>query len=310
MSSNISPSFNNSDIDVEEPITIEPALGPSLNNSDVELEEHAEEHAEKHAERAEEHAEEPDTIECVPKPTKRGLPKTILANQQKYLEALEKQKRMLKKPKSTKEKVTKQEEKKDQEKRRINVAGRIKYINVNNNIPVFKNTTESIETSIHPTEKEVRPVPEKLPKPETHKPILNKETSAVKTSQGSKCSRKIPSKYAKKVEEEVKQQTIKNVKNFSDLRRIRVMQTIVPDCEMDTTRASIAELRKLKVAQRKKELAELKIKSEANKKESAVQEILNNSNMSKFAKTVAIKNLSASSRHRNVNEQTPFAHLR
>lgn len=296
MSSNISPGLNNSDIELEEPV-IEHA--PSLNNSDVELEERPE----RPRERPEEYIEEPD-MESAPKPIKRGLPKTILANQQKYLEALEKQQRMLKKPKSNKEKVTKQQEDKtkDQEKRRIIVAGRIKYIDADNNIPVFKNTSEPTPSSVQPTKTEPAPraIVEKIPKPEVQNSNLSKETRvALKKSEGSKCSRKIPSKYAKKVEEEVKQQTIKNVKNFSDLRRIRVMQTIMPDSEMDTARASIAELRKLKVAQRKKELAELKIKSEANKKESAVQEILNNSNMSKFAKTVAIKNLSASSRHRN-----------
>ena len=52
--------------------------------------------------------------------------------------------------------------------------------------------------------------------------------------------------------------------------------------------------------QRKREQHEQKKKSEANKKETAVQQIKNNEKMSKFAKLVAIKNLSVNSRNKKL----------
>ncbi len=57
------------------------------------------------------------------------------------------------------------------------------------------------------------------------------------------------------------------------------------------------ELRKLKLEQRRREQEEAK-KRDANNKDSVIQEILKNDKMSKFAKTVAIKNLSVASRNK------------
>ena len=111
-------------------------------------------------------------------------------------------------------------------------------------------------------------------------------------------NRKIPSKYAKEVEKDIKKQTVKNVKNFSDLRRIKAIQDINTDIDLDASKASIIELRKLRMEQRKKEQCESKKRAEANKRESAIQEILKNDKMSKFSKTVAIKNLSINSRNK------------
>lgn len=111
--------------------------------------------------------------------------------------------------------------------------------------------------------------------------------------------KKIPTKYAQKIDNDVKKQTVKNVKNFSDLRRVKAIQE-VEHVDVDANKASILELRKIKIEQRKKEQAELRNRNEANKRETAMQEILKNDKMSKFAKTVAIKNLSVNSRHRNV----------
>ncbi len=135
-----------------------------------------------------------------------------------------------------------------------------------------------------------------LKKMEIHKLAMAKQSNVPtrKTSTG----KKIPSKYAKQIENDVKKQTVKNIKNFSDLRRIKAIQDISTDSNMDTNRASIIELRKLKVEQRKKDQNEMRKRSDANKRESAIQEILKNDKMSKFAKTVAIKNLSVNSRNR------------
>ncbi|AVL94982.1 hypothetical protein ma596 [Moumouvirus australiensis] len=114
-------------------------------------------------------------------------------------------------------------------------------------------------------------------------------------------TKKIPSKYAKQMENDVKKQTVRNVKSFSDLRRIKTLQDISSGDIQDTNKASMTELRKLRMEQKKREQAELRKKSEDNKKESAVQEILKNDKMSKFAKVVAIKNLSVNSRNRRRN---------
>jgi len=97
--------------------------------------------------------------------------------------------------------------------------------------------------------------------------------------------------------------TVKNVKNFSDLRRVRALESITDDPNIDTNKASIGELRKLKVEQRKKDQLDAKKKLESNKKETAIQDILKNDKMSKFAKTVAIKNLSINSRNKKQQQQ-------
>ena len=112
--------------------------------------------------------------------------------------------------------------------------------------------------------------------------------------------RRIPSKYAKQIENDVKKQTVKNAKNFTDLRRIRALQDIAPNTEIDVNKASIIELRKLRIEQRKREQAEQKKKCESNKRESAIQGILTNDKMTKFGKAIAIKNLSVNSRTKRI----------
>ena len=127
--------------------------------------------------------------------------------------------------------------------------------------------------------------------------LLAKQTMSFSKKNGTS-GKKIPSKYAKQIEKDVKQQTVKNIKNFSDLRRIKAMQDIDPDTNIDANKASIIELRKLRTEQRKRENAELQKRAKENKRESAIQEILRNDKMSKFGQTLAIKNLSINSRNR------------
>ncbi|XWV25924.1 hypothetical protein QJ857_gp1156 [Tupanvirus soda lake] len=136
-------------------------------------------------------------------------------------------------------------------------------------------------------------------KMQVHKTVMARHIPNTKKNKMSNSSgKKIPSKYAKQIENDVKKQTVKNVKNFSDLRRIKALQDINPDIDIDANKASIIELRKLRIEQRKKEQADLKKRAEANKRDSAIQDILRNDKMSKFAKAVAIKNLSVNSRNR------------
>lgn len=239
---------------------------------------------------------------------KRGLPKTMLANQQKYLEALEKQQRMIntKKEKNKSNNKSKGKSKvNDTPKivtsttmqpgmRRVIVAGKVKYIPIRAPEPLISHPEEKhiVET---PPKKSEKKIPSALQKKmELHKAALTMVTAKTKNAP----AKKIPSKYAKQMENDVKKQTIKSVKNFSDLRRIKAIQDLAPDANVDTNKASIIELRKLKMEQRKMEQLAQKKRSEANKRETAVQEILKNDKMSKFAKTVAIKNLSINSRNR------------
>jgi hypothetical protein len=110
-------------------------------------------------------------------------------------------------------------------------------------------------------------------------------------------STRVPVKYAKTIEDEIKKKTIKNVKTFSDLKKIHEMQNL--DINGDPSKISIVELRKLNLEKKRKEFEENKQKME-NKKESAVQSILNDEKMSKFSKMVKIKNL-ANNNRRNLS---------
>lgn len=167
-----------------------------------------------------------------------------------------------------------------------------------NTIAPFPKNISDPNLSYNDPMTKIKKIPTSISKKmEIHKVTMAKQTNThnKKTTSG----KKIPSKYAKQIENDVKKQTVKNIKNFSDLRKIRAIQDISTDCNVDTNRASIIELRKLKVEQRKKDQNEIRKRSDANKRESAIQEILKNDKMSKFAKTVAIKNLSVNSRNRN-----------
>lgn len=209
---------------------------------------------------------------------KRAIPKKILANQQKYLELLEKQNNMKLKKNKKADKNKKTEIKEQLSVRRINVAGKIKYI------PISNNDTKKISTPIENTDISVTET-QNIPK-------LN----SIEKSPDLYINHKIPIKYAKIIEKQVKKATEKNVKNFKDLRRIKALNDINLDNKLDVTKASILELRKLRSEQRKKEQLELK-NSKVTKKESKIQEILSNDKLSKFSKVVAINNLSINSRH-------------
>lgn len=299
-----------------------------LNEEDVDINEDI--HLLNEFDRTNQEPSKPKTIEQAPR-AKRGLPKTMLANQQKYLEALEKQQRMItskkEKNKSGKNKSTKNKKSKPEPAkivsstipqpgmRRVIVAGKVKYlpIKVNSDEEIDETGDEPVDEPIRPIRsiisKDIEPVKNTISKPlpsaiqrkmELHKAALTMATSKNKNAP----AKKIPSKYAKQMENDVKKQTVKNIKNFSDLRRLKAIQDLSPDINIDTNKASIIELRKLKVEQRKMEQAAQKKRAETNKRETAVQEILKNDKMSKFAKTVAIKNLSVNSRNRKRNQMS------
>lgn len=267
-------------------------------------------------------AEEP--TEPIEKKT-RGVPRSILLNQAKHTAAMEKQQRMInaKKGKQAPQKGTKPVAASvatpvtaltsdgTTQMQRMIVGGKVKYVPVKTAAVI---DTEPIPTQVieevieKVTEDQIEAVaeePKKLPpKIAANMERYNKEaekkgnTPTVRPQQTKKSS-KVPSRYAQHVEKEVKQSTTKNVRNFTELRKIRLMEGLQVDSDINKT--SMIELRKLKMEQRKSELIAAKKLTEANKKESAVKNILNDEKMSKFSKTVAIKNLSVNSRNQKTN---------
>ncbi|AGF85134.1 hypothetical protein QJ854_gp648 [Moumouvirus goulette] len=273
-----------------------------------------------------------DSNVSVPEKKRRGPPKSILANQQKYLEILEKQNRMSSKNKKInnqkiqKEEIPKVKNNIDGPKRRVIIGGKVKYLPVNKNeqieqdkqpliikedekllseteisniLPNRKNNnTDDINDNTYDNNntdendikmeviKKRRPVgmnkftktneiknnnvqienkqeklennqeiERKIPssiakKMEMHAAKQTKETNLPgrKNKTGGK---KIPSKYAKQMENDVKKQTVRNVKSFSDLRRIKTLQDISSGDIQDTNKASMTELRKLRMEQKK-----------------------------------------------------------
>lgn len=167
-------------------------------------------------------------------------------------------------------------------------------------IPVVK---KQLTTTIVPIKSTTAAPTKSTTIPNKSTTIPNKSTTTIPTksrssdrSIHSSQTKRVPGKYAKQMENDVKKQTVKSIRNFSDLRRVRALQDIAPDTAIDANKASIVELRKIRIEQRKEEQLNQKKKSESNKRETAIQEILNNDKMSKFGKAVAIKNLSVNSR--------------
>ena len=276
----------------------------------------------------------------------RSVPKTIMANQQKYIETLERQKKMMQSKKnnatkpvdkyktSTKSSVMENNQTTTDQPnvRRIVVAGKIKYVPIKKNNP----ETVDVQTSNHPTVKDQAVNNNQITDSQTtdnqttdnqttdiekqlemldrvehianltpghakkHRELKSKLISAQnKSKKGNGLTNKIPSKYAQHIENNVRKQTIKNVKNFSDLRRLKAIQDIESELDIDPTKASIQDLRKMKLEQRKQNQEAAKKRLESNKKESAIQEILRDDKRSKLSKALAIKKLSVNSRHKN-----------
>ncbi|MEM3061963.1 MAG: hypothetical protein QW303_00255 [Nitrososphaerota archaeon] len=252
---------------------------------------------------------------------KRGPPKTILANQQKYLAALERQQRMINKKEKKRHPIKMVRDRPTIRKidggvRRVIVGGKVKYFAIKEQPEKLCSFPESNHEPTNADKNELvyderSSIPLTIAKKmELYREKIDPETSKKMNGLAFKSGeKKIPSKYAKEMERDVKKQTIKNVKNFSDLRRITTIQNLADNGQIDTNKASIAELRRLRILQRKREQEEQK-KNEASRRESIVQEILKNDKMSKFAKMVALKNLSVNSRRRWLLERKKEEHKR
>jgi hypothetical protein len=200
------------------------------------------------------------------------IPKFILENQKKYMENLDKKNKLT--PKKENEKrsmeVTSTINKSNKAMRRVNIAGKVKFLPIDEN----NKTENTVETK--------------------KEQIENSENEEKTSNKKSEIKQRIPNRYLKFIESEIKKETLRNVKNFSDLRRITIIQDLNPNVEIDTTKASINELIKIRNKQRR-----LKNETKENKVEdSEIQKILNNDKLSKLAKTIAIKNLSVNSRNK------------
>jgi len=240
----------------------------------------------------------------VPERKKRAVQKKILENQKKYMEALEKQQR-LKSPsknkavcKKTVESVAMEPVDKTGMVRMV-VNGRVKYISVNQQAPLEEFPTENPDLPINKSEESVT-ISEPIEAPLSKKSkgsiddILNNKDNVEKPVK--RANGRMPDRYAKQIEKDVKKTTIKNVKTFSDLRRVRTMEDLQVDSTVDLNRVSMNELRRMKMEQKKREV--LANKHKQSKTESQVQNIMNDEKMSKFSKMIAVNNLAVNSRHK------------
>jgi hypothetical protein len=263
---------------------------------------------------------------------KRGLPRSMLINQIKYMEAMEKQQRMngSNNKNDKKKKIPFSETKSynvpstntsETNGRRMIVNGKVKYIpiaqttnadsvtittespiNINKNLSNIGIKSETPGST--PTDSTDETPQKKIPssiakKMEIYNAKMEKQNRTCPKNK-TQSSKTIPPKYAQQIEKDAKKSTMKNVKNFSELRKVKMMENL--DINIDANKTSITELRKMKMEQRKNEMLEAKKRLELNKKESAVKTILADDKMSKFAKTVAIKNLSVNSRNGKNNK--------
>lgn len=271
---------------------------------------------------------------------KQRIPKHILEGQRKHQEMIEKQQKAMKaKPsaKKTSMPIPSQSDNKTSAPagmKRVFVGGSFKYIpvassqqsqplskpsdrlNTVTNQPVAQGTTQNTtqdstenknDDKVEQTENK-RKMPTMLSKKlEQYQAKIEKERNNMNTTKkagnnnGAK-QRRVPARFAKQMEDEVKKRTMQSVKTFSDLRRIKAMEDL-DTSNIDTTRTTIIEMRKLKAEQRRREQSESQKRIENNKFESAVQKIKNDDKLSQFAKTLKIKNLSVNSRHKKAVEK-------
>lgn len=213
---------------------------------------------------------------------KRGMPKGLLAKQQAYQQVLERQQKLKGKNNGHKNvEVTTS----NPVRKKVTTGGR--KVNINGVIRIVQDTKNEPKTSV------IEETTEQVIKKSEQE--IQTETKTKRITAGSK---RVPPKYAKNMEQRIKDEAIKKAKNFSELRRIKAMQSIdQTDIDIDITKATMQDLRKQKTLQRKKEMAEEKKRNET-KKSSPVQIIMDDPNMSKLSKHIAIKNLSANSRHK------------
>ena len=260
----------------------------------------------------------------------RGMPRGLMNNQLKYIAILEKQKKM-QSPKKDKKSQPKSKEYTNVTsqhigKRRVIVGGVVKYLpcavpqcDQGNSCDKDKSATvndgsklemngDSMEfklgTNSESTELKLTDISEHEKKLEMNGDSMEPKCTLKNTTNSrTKGGRHIPERYARQINKDIKTKAAKNINNFSDLRRIRAIDQIEHDPSFDAEKASIVELRKMKAEQRRRERQELNNTQGLCKRESTVQAILKNDRMSKFAKTVAIKNLSINSRHSNIRNK-------
>lgn len=255
-------------------------------------------------------------------PQSKRIPKHILEGQRKHQEMIEKQQKAIK-PKAAAKKVAvtpAAQPNSNVGMKRVFVGGTFKYVPVNANVPstppsnrLAPTTTASVTQVSRNVDSEPEPRAKPLPtllskKLEQYQAKLEKERENLSTRSNTsnnreKGQRRVPARFAKQMEDEVKKRTMQSVKTFSDLRRIKAMEDL-DTSNIDTTRTTIIEMRKLKAEQRRREQSEAQKRIENNKFESAVQKIKNDEKLSQFAKTLKIKNLSVNSRHKKINVQT------
>ena len=253
-------------------------------------------------------------------PNKKKIPTRFLKNRELYDNSLRKQ---LKTP-NNKSIVDKNVEKKNNNLKMINIGGKIRFIN---NTPIEKkqiineNREKIPEKYLKNQEKYNNLNKKKLPTNQSDNKIhnQNEESKIIKVNGkymnlgdeneddnklyeknkkyledcglSQRTKPKMPKKYARYVDTEIKKHTMNNLKDIKELRKMNVLKNIDiddMDIKADISKLSLDGLRRINNEQRQKNI---KTEKQLSSWEQDIQNILNDPKRSKLSKTIAIKNL-------------------
>jgi hypothetical protein len=108
---------------------------------------------------------------------------------------------------------------------------------------------------------------------------------------------KIPPKYANVIQQNIKEKTLKNVRNINDLRKLKEADGVQIS---NVQSATMEQIRQLKMQHKAKEREVAKKNQEMieNSRETKIEKIMNDSKMTQLGKLLAINSMSADSRRR------------
>jgi hypothetical protein len=104
----------------------------------------------------------------------------------------------------------------------------------------------------------------------------------------------IPSRYASHMKDEAKERNLKNVKTLSELRRVKEANSL----DVENQRATLLQLKQIRVEQKLKEKEDLKQKALVGKKETEIKKIMESNDLTPFQKLLRVKHMSVSNSRR------------
>ena len=231
-----------------------------------------------------------DTVTKKEKP----IPMRFAKAAQKYTEKLEKQEQMIQSAKNknsvnTKNNINRRSIKgKNDEKTSINQSRNARIAeNKEERIQILREKMKENEDKIV-TRADTIPSPKISRHKWAERAEVEKNTTRTAEPVGQ-----IPHRYLRQMHEEQKDSHIKNVKSFSELRKVKAAENLGLDPRQ--TNATLHDLRKLK-AERTKELRLNNTNNTSTEQNNDLNRIMGDKNMSKFAKAIALKKISPSKR--------------